>query len=182
MPYYAFENKSPVVDNMAFVHPDAVLIGDVKVDGECYVGAGAVLRGDIGSIRIGKGSNVQENCVLHTFPDKSVTLHPNVHIGHGAILHGCEINSYVLVGMGAIIGDDVIIHRECIVGAGSFIPFKMDIPSHSVVMGSPARVVKELSPGQLEQIKNGLAIYQGLARRYLKSFEPIVVERNHPSF
>lgn len=171
MPFYEFENKSPVVNPKAFVHPDAVLIGDVKVEAECYVGAGAVLRGDIGSIRIGKGSNVQENCVLHTFPDTSVILHPNVHIGHGVILHGCEIGSYVLVGMGAIVGDDVIIHSECLVGAGSFVPFKMEIPSHSVVMGSPARVVKETSPAQLEQIQNGLSIYQDLTRRYLKSFK-----------
>ena len=100
MPHYEFENKIPVVNAEAFVHPDAVLIGDVNVDAGCYVGAGAVLRGDIGSIRIGKGTNVQENCVLHTFPGTSVILHPNSHIGHGAILHGCEISSYVLIGMG----------------------------------------------------------------------------------
>ncbi len=171
MPFYEFENRSPLVDSRAFVHPDAVLIGDVKVDAECYVGAGAVLRGDIGSIRIGKGSNVQDNCVFHTFPDTAVILHPNVHVGHGAILHGCEINSYVLVGMGAIVSDNVIIHSECLVGAGSFVPFKMEIPSHSVVMGSPARVVKETSPAQLEQIQDGLSTYQDLARRYLKSFK-----------
>jgi len=172
VPFYEFENRSPVVDPKAFVHPDAVLIGDVKVDGECYVGAGAVLRGDIGSIRIGKGSNVQENCVLHTFPDTAVILHPNVHIGHGVILHGCEIRSYVLVGMGAIVADGVKINPECMVGAGSFVPFKMEIPSHSVVVGSPAQLVKKMSPAQLKQIKNGLSIYQDLTRRYLKSFNP----------
>ena len=172
VPFYEFENRIPVVDPKAFVHPDAVLIGDVIVYAECYVGAGAVLRGDIGSIRIGKGSNVQENCVLHTFPDTSVILHPNVHIGHGVILHGCEISSYVLVGMGAIVADGVKINPECMVGAGSFVPFESEIPSHSVVVGSPARVVKEMSPAQLKQIKNGLSIYQDLTRRYLKSFNP----------
>ncbi|MCF8127476.1 MAG: gamma carbonic anhydrase family protein [Deltaproteobacteria bacterium] len=170
MPFYELENKSPIVNAKAFVHPDAVLIGDVKVDAESYVGAGAVLRGDIGSIRIGKGSNVQENCVLHTFPDTSVILHTNVHVGHGAILHGCEINSYVLIGMGAIVADDVRIHSKCLIGAGSFVSFKTEIPSHSVVMGSPARVVKEMSPAQLEQIKKGLSIYQDLTHRYLESF------------
>lgn len=171
MPFYEFEKKNPVVDPKAFVHPDAVLIGDVNVDAECYVGAGAVLRGDIGAIRIGKGSNIQENCVLHTFPDTSVILHPNVHVGHGVILHGCEIGSYVLIGMGAIVADEVLIHPECLVGAGSFVPFRMEIPSQSVVMGSPARTVKEISPTQLKQIKTGLSIYQGLTRRYLKSFK-----------
>lgn len=173
VPFYEFENRIPVVDPKAFVHPHAVLIGDVKIDEECYVGAGAVLRGDIGSIRIGKGSNVQENCVLHTFPDTSVILHPNVHIGHGVILHGCEISSYVLVGMGAIVADGVKINPECMVGAGSFVPFNTEIPSRSVVMGSPARVVKEMTPEQLEQIQNGLSIYQDLSRRYLKSFQLI---------
>ena len=175
MPHYEFENKSPVVNPKAFVHPDAVLIGDVYIDAGCYVGAGAVLRGDIGSIRIGKGSNVQENCVIHTFPDTSVIVHPNVHVGHGAILHGCEIDSYVLIGMGAIVADGVKINPECMVGAGSFVPFKAEIPSHSVVLGSPARVVKEMSQSQLKQIKYGLSIYQDLTRRYLKSFNPIDV-------
>ena len=170
MPFYAFENKIPVAHKEAFIHPDAVLIGDVKVDAGCYVGAGAVLRGDIGSIRIGKGSNVQDNCVFHTFPDTSVILHPNSHVGHGAILHGCEIGSYVLVGMGAIVADGVKINPECMVGAGSFVPFESEIPSGSVVVGSPAVVVKALSPAQLNQIKKGLSIYQDLTRRYLKSF------------
>ncbi len=149
------------------------MIGDVTVDAMCYVGAGAVLRGDIGSIRVGEGSNVQENCVFHTFPDKSVILHPNSHVGHGAILHGCEIGSYVLVGMGAIVADGVKINSECMIGAGSFVPFGTEIPSNSLVVGSPARVVKKLAPAQLEQIKQGLSIYQDLTRRYLKFFSPI---------
>ena len=173
MPFYAFENKIPVAHKEAFIHPDAVLIGDVKVDAGCYVGAGAVLRGDIGYIRIGKGSNVQENCVFHTFPETSVILHPNSHVGHGAILHGCEIGSYVLVGMGAIVADRVKINPECMIGAGSFVPFESEIPSGSVVVGSPAVVIKALSPAQLDQIKKGLSIYQDLTRRYLKSFSRI---------
>ncbi len=173
MPFYEFENKSPKVDRQAFIHPEAVLIGDVTVDATCYVGAGAVLRGDIGSIRVGEGSNVQENCVFHTFPDKSVVLHPNSHVGHGAVLHGCEIGSYVLVGMGAIVADGVKINSECIIGAGSFVPFGMAIPSNSLVLGSPARVVKKITPAQLKQIQKGLSIYQDLTRRYLKSFSRI---------
>ncbi len=177
MPFYRFEKKRPVVHPRAFVHPEAVLIGDVRVDATCYVGAGAVLRGDIGSIIIGEGCNVQENCVLHTFPEKAVMLHSNVHIGHGAILHGCEISSYVLVGMGAIIADGVKINSECMVGAGSFVPFNTEIPRGSLVVGSPVKVVKKITPAQLEQIKNGLAIYQDLSRRYLKSFDELDAPR-----
>jgi len=173
MAFYEFEGKRPVVDPQAFIHPDAVLIGDVKVAAGCYIGAGAVLRGDIGGIRIGDGSNVQENCVIHTFPEKLTILHANTHIGHGCILHGCEIHSNVLVGMGSIVGDDVLINSNCLIGAGAFIPLRTEIPRDSVVMGSPAKVIKKISPAQLEQLANNRGIYQDLARRHLKSFKRI---------
>lgn len=173
MPLYEFEGKRPSVHSKAFVHPDAVLIGDVVVEADCYVGAGAVLRGDIGSIRVGKGSNVQENCVLHAFPDKSTILHPNSHIGHGAILHGCEICSHVLVGMGAIIADGVKINSYSLVGAGSFVPFDKEIPSHSLVVGYPAKVIQRVNQEHLDRIQSGLALYQDLARRHLKSFRKV---------
>ena len=173
MPFYDFEGKKPSINSETFIHPEAVLIGDVEIDAGCYVGAGAVLRGDIGSIRIGKGSNVQENCVIHTFPDKSTILHPDTHIGHGCILHGCEICSNVLVGMGSVIADGVKINSNCLIGAGSFVSFQEEIPSNSVVVGSPAKVTKKISPEQLEQIRNGRAVYQDLTRRYLKSFKEV---------
>lgn len=169
MSLYTFEGKRPSIDPKAFVHPEAVLIGDVKVESGCYVGAGAVLRGDIGSIRIGKGSNVQENCVLHTFPEKSIILHHDTHIGHGCILHGCEICSNVLVGMGSIIADGVKINTNCLIGAGSFVSFREEIPANSVVVGSPAKIIKKIGKEQLEQIESGLKIYQDLATRYLSS-------------
>ena len=173
MVWYEFESKIPQVHPEAFVHPQAVLIGDVHVDAGCYVGAGAVLRGDIGFIRVGRGSNVQENCVLHTFPDKGTVLHPNSHVGHGCILHGCEVCSNVLVGMGSVIADGVKIQSNCLIGARSFVAFGTQIPPNSVVMGAPAKVVKAISPDQLEQLASGRAIYQDLARRYLKSFREI---------
>ena len=176
MPLYEFEGKRPSIDSKAFVHPDAVLIGDVVVEADCYVGAGAVLRGDWGSIKVGRGSNVQENCVLHAFPDKSTVLHPDSHIGHGAILHGCEICSNVLVGMGAIIADGVKINSVSFVGAGSFVPFDQEIPPNSLVVGYPAKVIQKVSQEHLERIKDGLAIYQDLTRRHLKSFREIPSE------
>ena len=174
MSFYEFEGKRPLVDTGAFVHPEAVLIGEVIIEAGCYIGAGAVLRGDIGSIHIGSGSNIQENCVLHTFPEKSIRLKGNVHVGHGAILHGCEIESHVLVGMGAIIADGVVIHDYCIIGAGSFVPFNLEVPSGSLVVGSPAKILKTITPEQREQIVRGLGVYQGLTNRYLKSFNKIM--------
>lgn len=171
MAFYEFEGKRPRVDLKTFVHPEAVLIGDVKVEAGCYIGAGAVLRGDIGTIKIGNGANVQENTVIHTFPGKTTLLHDDTHIGHGCILHGCEIHNQVLVGMGSIIADGVTIHSRCIIGAGSFVPFNKVIPEGSLVTGSPAKIVKELSPEQIEQIREGLAIYQDLVQRHLVSFK-----------
>ena len=173
MSFYEFEGKKPFADRNAFVHPEAVLVGDVKIEAGCYIGAGAVLRGDIGSIRVGKGSNVQENCVIHTFPDKATILHPETHIGHGCILHGCEICSYVLVGMGCIIADGVKINSYCLIGAGSFVAFGEEIPPNSVATGSPAKVIKEISSEQLKRMANGRAIYQDLAKRHLKSLKAI---------
>ncbi len=173
MAYYEFEGRQPTVDPSAFVHQEAVLIGDVRIAEGCYIGAGAVLRGDIGSVVIGAGSNVQENSVIHTFPDKTTHLHANTHIGHGAILHGCEICSYVLVGMGSIVADDVKIHSDCIIGAGSMLLFGTEIPQRSLVMGAPAKITKTISPAQLENIRKSLAIYQSLARRHNRSLRKI---------
>lgn len=173
MSKYEFEGKIPHVDSGAFVHPKAVLIGDVWVDEGCYIGAGAVLRGDIGFVRVGKGSNVQENCLLHTFPDKGTILHPDTHIGHATILHGCEICSNVLVGMGSVVADGVKINSNCLIGARSYIHFGTEIPENSLVMGAPAKVVRPISPSQLEHLAYARSVYQDLAQRYLKSFREL---------
>jgi len=173
MPWYEFESRRPKVDTDAWVHPLAVLIGDVTVEKGCYIGAGAILRADIGSIRIGQGSNVQENCVFHTFPDKSVTLHPEAHIGHASILHGCEICSHVLVGMGSIIGEGAKINTNCLIGAGAVIPEGTEIPENSLVIGSPGKVIRKVTPKQLETMFLGRTLYQDLAKRYLRSCREI---------
>lgn len=173
MPFYEFEEKQPYVDPEAWVHPLAVLIGDVKIEQGCYIGPGAVLRGDIGSIRIGYGSNVQENCVLHTYPDRSVILEPDAHIGHGSILHGCHICSRVLVGMGSVIGDDVRINPDSLIGAGTVIMAGTEIPENSLVVGNPGRIVRKVTQEHLENMAHGRSIYQGLAGRYLKSCKEI---------
>ncbi len=173
MPWYEFENKRPKVDSEAWVHPCAVLIGEVTIEQGCYVGAGAILRADIGSIRVGEGSNVQENCVFHTFPDKSVILHAETHIGHASVLHGCEICSHVLVGMGSIIGDGVKINSNCLIGAGAVITAGTEIPENCLVVGSPGKVIKKVTPEQIETMAWGRAVYQDLAKRYLQSCREI---------
>lgn len=185
MPFYVFEGKRPLVGSKAFVHPQAVLIGHVEVGEGCYIGAGAVLRGDIGGIRIGAGSNVQENCVVHTFPDEWTIIHPGAHVGHGAILHGCEIRSNTLIGMGAVISDGVKVNSDCLIGAASFIPAGVEIPPASLVIGSPARVAGRVTDEQLRGMREGREIYQDLARRYLNSFREIdpgeVMAENGPA-
>lgn len=173
MPYYEFEGKQPVVDPSAFVHPEAVIIGDVRIGHGSYIGAGAILRGDIGTINIGAGSNVQENCVIHTLPNCTTHLHDSTHIGHGSILHSCEICSYVLIGMGSVVADDVKIHPECIVGASSLVLFGTQIPSRSMVIGSPAKITKQINSKHIEDIKESLSIYQSLAHRHNQSLRKI---------
>ncbi len=173
MAKYEFDGKKPHVHTKAFVHPLAVLIGDVHVEEDCYVGAGAVLRGDLGPIRLGQGSNIQENCVIHTFPNEAAVVHENVHVGHGCILHGCEIYPVVLVGMGSTIGDGVKVHSQTIIGAGSLILAHTEIPARSLVVGAPAKVVKTVTTAQIEQIMSGLEIYVTLTRRYLSTFRRI---------
>jgi len=173
MSFYEFEGKQPVVDSSAFVHPEAVIIGDVSIGCGSYVGAGAILRGDIGSIVIGSGSNVQENCVLHTLPDKTTYLHDSAHIGHSTILHSCEICSYVLIGMGSVIADDVKINSECIVGASSLVLFGTQVPPRSMVIGSPAKITKHINSRHMEHIKESLSIYQSLAYRNKQSLRKI---------
>jgi phenylacetic acid degradation protein len=121
MAVYSLDGFIPVVDPSAFVHPQAVLIGDVIVGPRCYVGPGASLRGDFGRILIGAGSNVQDSCILHAFPSKDAVLEEDAHVGHGAVLHGCTVRRGALIGIGAIVMDDVVVEEEAFVGAASFV-------------------------------------------------------------
>jgi len=140
MGLYEFENRRPDVHPSAFVYPEAVLIGDVELGADCYVGPGAVLRGDWGGIVVGSGSNIQENCVFHVLPDESVVLGPGSHIGHGAILHTCTLGIHVLVGMGAIIQDYAVIGDGAIISVGSILKAGMTVPPEKLVIGVPGRI------------------------------------------
>jgi phenylacetic acid degradation protein len=165
MPVYALEGFVPVVDPSAFVHPQAVLIGDVIVGAHCYVGPGASLRGDFGRIVMQAGSNVQDCCVLHSFPDQDALLEEDAHIGHAAVLHGCIIRRGALIGIGAIIMDGAVVEEEAFVGAASFVRAGFIVPKRTLVMGVPARIVRELKPQELAWKATGTREYQELAAR-----------------
>ncbi len=134
---YAYDGIVPVVDPTAFVHPAAVLIGDVIVGPACYVGPGAVLRGDFGRIVLEKGSNIQETCVVHSFPNVEVVVGEAGHVGHGAVLHGCRIGRNAMIGMNAVIMDEAVIGENAIVAALSFVKAGEHVPSGSLVVGTP---------------------------------------------
>jgi Carbonic anhydrases/acetyltransferases, isoleucine patch superfamily len=162
--FYAYKGVIPVVDSSAFVHPQAVVTGNVVIGKDVYIGPGAAIRGDFGKIIIEDGCNVQENSTIHMFPGVTVWLKKNAHIGHGAIIHGAIIGQNCLVGMNAVIMDDVELGDECIVGALSFIKAKEIFPKRSLIAGNPAKIIKEVSDEMIQWKSQGTAIYQQLAR------------------
>jgi len=172
MPIYEFESVRPVVDPTAFVHPAASVIGDVIIGPGCLVGPGASLRGDIGRIVMHEGSNVQDNCTVHVFPGKRVTIESGGHLGHGAVLHGCTIGRNALVGMNAVVMDDAVIGEEAFVAAMAFVQGGTAIPPRTLCAGIPARVVRELKDEEVRWKTEGTEVYQQLARRYLATFRP----------
>jgi phenylacetic acid degradation protein len=173
MPAYSIEGVVPVVHPTAFVHPEAVLIGDVHVGPGCYIGPLASLRGDMGRVEVAAGSNVQEGCVLHCFPGRSVVVGENGHIGHGAVLHGCHLERDVLVGIGAVVMDGVRIGERAFVGAHSFVPSDQEVPAGWLVTGTPARPVRALTDTELRWKAHGTGVYQELTVRSLATMRPV---------
>jgi len=172
MGIYEIDGVVPVVHPEAFVHPEAVLIGDVVVGAGCYVGPLASLRGDFGRIVVGEGSNVQDGCVMHSYPDAECVLEPESHIGHAAVLHGCTVRSGALVGIGAVILDGAVIGARSLVGAHSFVTAGFEVPEATLVAGSPAKVIRPLDDKALAWKANGVKVYQQLARRSLATLRP----------
>jgi phenylacetic acid degradation protein len=170
---YAIEDLIPVVDPTAYVHPRAVLIGDVIVGPRCYVGPAACLRGDFGRIVLRDGANVQDTCVVHGFPDTDTIIETDGHIGHGAVIHGAHIGANVLVGMNAVVMDRSQIGESSIVGAMSFVREGTIIPPRSLALGTPARVIRGLTDQEIAWKKSGTREYQELAVRSLASQRPV---------
>ncbi len=166
---YAIDGIVPVVDPTAFVHPSAVLIGDVIVGPDCYVGPCASLRGDFGRLILERGANLQDTCVMHGFPGTDTVVEEDGHIGHGAVLHGCRIGRNALIGMNAVIMDNAVIGESAIVAASAFVKAGAEIPSRSLAAGMPARVVRELTDEEIAWKGEGTRTYQELTRRCLAS-------------
>lgn len=178
---YAFDDFIPVVHESAFVHPQAAVTGNVIIGRDVYVGPGAAIRGDWGGIVIEDGCNVQENCTIHMFPGVVVTLAAGAHIGHGAIVHGARIGANTLVGMNAVVMDNAVVGSGCIVGALCFVPTDMVIPDRKVVVGNPAKIVKDVSDDMLAWKSDGTALYQQLPAAMRASWRAVDPLRDVPA-
>lgn len=173
MAVYEFEDRRPVIAEDAYLHPEAVVIGSVKIGNGCFIGAGAVIRGDFGDIEIGRGSNVQENAVIHASPAQPVIIEDDVIIAHGALIHDATIRNGAIIGMGAIVLHGAIVEKDAMAAAGSLIPSRFVVPERKIAMGNPAVIQREVSDKMLEINKLGLAAYQELPGRYFKGLKKL---------
>ncbi len=162
---YSINGVTPVVDPSAFVHPSAVLIGDVIVAANCYIGPCASLRGDFGRIDVRAGANLQDTCVMHGFPGTDTIVEEDGHIGHGAVLHGCVVRRNALVGMNAVVNDNAIVGESAIVAAMAFVKAGFEVPAGMLAAGMPARIVRALTAQELAWKVEGTDSYRELARR-----------------
>jgi len=158
----SFKGMIPVIHPSSYIHPTAVILGHVTIGKDCYIGPGAVLRGDWGKIIVGDGCNVQENCTLHMFPGKSVVLKDGAHVGHGAVIHGAELGVQVLVGMNSVVMDDVVLGDGSFVGALSLVPANKVFEPRSLIVGNPARRIKEVSDEMYTHKVEGTELYRKL--------------------
>jgi phenylacetic acid degradation protein len=173
MPCYAIEGVIPVVHPSAYVHPTAVLIGDVHVGPNCYVGPLASLRGDFGRIVLQAGANVQDNCVMHGFPQRDTVVEENGHIGHCAVLHSCVVRRDALVGMNAVVMDEAEVGEQAVVAACAFVPAGMRVAPRTLVAGVPAKLLRPLRDDEIAWKLTGTRTYQDLTRRSLASLKEV---------
>ncbi|HPQ96500.1 MAG: phenylacetic acid degradation protein PaaY [Thiothrix sp.] len=169
MPCYALEGIRPVVHPKSYVHPTATLIGDVIVEAGCYVGPGAVMRGDFGRLILREGANLQDTCVVHGFPGTDTIIERHGHIGHGAVLHGCHIGENALIGMNSVIMDGARIGHSSIVAAMCFVKAGMQVPDRHLVAGTPGRIVRELRDDEIAWKITGTRQYHELSVRSMQS-------------
>lgn len=167
---YSFKGQIPVIDASSFIHPLAAITGNVIIGKDCYIGPGAALRGDWGQIILEDGCNVQESCTIHMFPGVTVILKQGSHIGHGAIVHGATIGKNCLVGMNAVIMDNVELGDECIVGALTFIKQHEKIPARSLVAGNPGKIIKQVTDEMIAWKTEGTKLYQSLPKEMFESW------------
>jgi len=170
---YSLDGITPVVDPSAFVHPSAVLIGDVIVGPRAYIGPCACLRGDFGRIVVEEGANIQDTCMLHGFPGKDTVVGAEATVGHGAVLHGCVVKRGALIGMNCVVNDNAEVGEEAMVAAMAFVKAEARIPPRSLAAGIPARVLRELSAEEIQWKKDNMHLYQQLAERSSKTMQRV---------
>lgn len=184
MAIYSFKDHIPVIHQSSFVHPQAAVTGNVIIGKDCYIGPGAAIRGDWGEIILEDGVNVQENCTIHMFPGKSITLKKGAHVGHGAIIHGANLGENCLIGMNAVIMDDAEIGAESIIGALAFVKAETKIPKRSLVVGNPGKIIKPVSDEMMAWKTAGTKLYQQLpsdCHESLIEVEPLrEIPKNRP--
>lgn len=168
---YELDGERPEIHDSCFVHPDATIIGDVRVGGQSSVWPHASLRGDSNSIRVGDRTSVQDGAVLHTTAQDPCVVGDDVTIGHGAIVHGCEIGDEVLVGMGSSVLSGAEVGDRCIIAAGALVTEGTEIPPGSVVMGVPGEVVREVTEDDIEYIRDNAQVYVDKTERYRSGLE-----------
>jgi len=167
-----YGNKFPTIGRGVFVDPSAQINGNVEIGANSSVWFNSVVRGDVYYIRIGESSNIQDLCCLHVTRDRNPTILGDfVTVGHGAILHGCTIESHCLIGMGSIVMDRVTVGQGSIVGAGSLVTQGLQVPPHSLVLGAPAKVVRELALDEIQRIDRHAENYLNYKEHYLKAIE-----------
>ncbi|HEY9279734.1 MAG TPA: phenylacetic acid degradation protein PaaY [Eoetvoesiella sp.] len=181
---YAINGITPVVHPTAYVHPSAVLIGDVIVGPNTYIGPLVSLRGDFGRIDVRAGANIQDSCVLHGITETDTIIEEDGHIGHGAVIHGCRIGRNAMVGMNAVVMDNAVVGEASIVGAMAFVKIGMIIPPRSMVVGMPARILRELTDDEIANKSLGTSMYHLLAQRSLQTMREVTPlsepEENRP--
>jgi phenylacetic acid degradation protein len=173
---YSFKGHIPVVHESSFVHPLAAVTGNVIIGANCYIGPGAAIRGDWGEIILEDGVNVQENCTVHMFPGKSIVLREGAHVGHGAVIHGANLGRNCLIGMNSVIMDDSEIGDECIVGAMSFVKAETVFPKRKLIVGNPAKIIRDVSDDMMAWKTAGTKLYQQLpadCHESLREVEPL---------
>lgn len=177
---YEFDGYKPVIHESSFIHPQAAVTGNVVIGRNVYIAPGAAIRGDWGKIIIKDGCNVQENCTIHMFPGVTVVLEEGAHIGHGAIIHGAHIGHNCLVGMNAVVMDHVKLGNECIVGALAFITEGMEIPKRKLLVGNPAKIVRDVSDEMIQWKTEGTMLYQQLPAQLHKTLRECEPLRKEP--
>lgn len=158
------------IDKSVFIAEGAKIIGSVEIGENSSVWFNAIIRGDSNDVKIGYGSNVQDNVVIHTSRDFGVNIGNNVTIGHGAIVHGCTIGNNVMIGMGAIVLDGAVIEENSIIGAGALVTQGKIVPAGSLAFGNPAKIIRQLSEEEIKSISDNAVYYVNKADEYKQSF------------